>query len=181
MDASSLPGIVVLEDAECWELLRSVSVGRIAVDIAGQPDIFPVNYVVDDDDGIVFRTGPGTKLAGAVLSGHVAFEIDGYEPEERTAWSVVVKGRAHQVEHMAERFAAEELPLFPWVASPKPDFVRITSDVVTGRRFHVVDSVSPDDSLGWHGSEPADDDGELAVDAEPGAEYHPGQPFLHPD
>ena len=181
MDATSQPGTEILDDQECWELLRSVAVGRIAVDIAGQPDIFPINFVVDDDGGIVFRSGPGTKLAGAVLSGHVAFEIDGYEPEHRTAWSVVVKGRAHQLEHMAEVFAAEDLPLFPWVASQKPDFVKIVPDLVTGRRFHVVDSVSPDDSLGWHAEEREPDGEDMAVEPEPGTDYHPGEPYLRPD
>ena len=178
MDASSQPGIEVLDDEACWNLLTSVSVGRVAVDVAGQPDIFPVNYVVHDR-GIVFRTGPGTKLAGAVLSGHVAFEIDGYESHRRTAWSVVVKGRAHQIERMSELFEAEDLPLFPWVAFDKPDFVRIVPTLVTGRRFHVLDSVEPDASIGWHDGQ--DDDDDLAVEPEPGADYHPGEPFLHPD
>lgn len=180
MNASPQPGIVVLDDAECWKLLGSVRVGRIAVDIAGKPDIFPINFVVDDG-GIVFRTGPGTKLAGAVLSGHVAFEVDGFEPEERMAWSVVVKGRAHEVDHMEDRWAAEELPLFPWVATPKPDFVRITPDMVTGRRFHIVDEVVPDESLGWHRAPDEPEGEELAVEPDPGEEYHPGEPYLHPD
>jgi nitroimidazol reductase NimA-like FMN-containing flavoprotein (pyridoxamine 5'-phosphate oxidase superfamily) len=180
MDATSQPGIEVLDDASCWELLASASVGRIAVDIAGQPDIFPLNYVVADG-GIVFRSGPGTKLAGAVLNHHVAFEIDGYLPDERTAWSVVVKGLAHQIEHMMEMFAAEDLPLFPWVASPKPDFVRIEPTLVTGRRFHVVDEVAPDDSLGWQGTSEAPQAPDIAVDPEPGAEFHPGAPHLRPD
>ena len=180
MDASSQPGTEVLDDAACWELLASATVGRIAVDIAGQPDIFPVNFVVDQG-GIVFKSGPGTKLAGAVLNRHVAFEIDGYEPEARTAWSVVVKGLAHQVEHMTEVFAAEELPLFPWVASPKTDFVRIEPTLVTGRRFHVVEDVTPDDSLGWHGADEHHHAPDLAVEPEPGVAHHPGEPFLHPD
>lgn len=180
MDASSYPGIEVLDDETCWELLASVSVGRIAVDISGQPDIFPINYVVDGG-GIVFRSGPGTKLAGAVLSGHVAFEIDGYVPADRIAWSVVVKGRAHQVEHMMELFEAEDLPLFPWVAFDKPDFVRITPSLVTGRRFHIVDDIAPDASLGWHDGSRDDDTEDLAVEADPGEDYHPGEPYLHPD
>ena len=81
----------ILSESECWELLDHAAVGRLAVDIAGQPDIFPINFVVDKS-GIVFRSAAGTKLAGAVLNRIVAFEIDGYEPADRTAWSVVVKG-----------------------------------------------------------------------------------------
>lgn len=180
MDASSQPGIEVLDEAQCWELLSSTSVGRIAVDIADQPDIFPINYVVDDG-GIVFRSGPGTKLAGAVLNHHVAFEIDGYVPRERTAWSVVVKGLAHQIERMMEMFAAEDLPLFPWVVSQKPDFVRIAPTLVTGRRFHVIDEVAPDNSVGWRGSSDAHDAPEVAVEPAPGVEFHEGAPRLHPD
>jgi len=133
---------------ECWTLLDRNTVGRLAVDIAGQPDIFPINYVVDQET-IVFRSGAGTKLAGAVLNRHVAFEIDGYEPDERVAWSVVVKGTAREIESMSERYRAEDLPLYPWVVSDKPDFVRIDPLLVTGRRFHVTTDVSPDSSVGW--------------------------------
>lgn len=171
------PGTEVLTDSESWELLRGTSVGRLAIDIAGKPDIFPINYVVDNEC-LVFRTGAGTKFAASALLHHVAFEIDGYEPLQRSAWSVVVKGRAHEVERMDDIFAVEDLPLYPWAAHPKPNFVRITPDEVTGRRFHVVDDVSPDASIGW---EPATHTpGDDAVVAEPGAEYHPGSPNVRP-
>lgn len=129
-----------LDLAECWRLLRHEAVGRLAVSIGDYPDIFPINYVVDGGT-IVFRTGAGTKLAAAVLGKGVAFEVDGYDPIGGEAWSVVVKGRAREIEHMLEYFQAEELPLFPWHASPKPDMVRIEPDVTTGRRFHVVEQV----------------------------------------
>ncbi len=175
----------ILDETECWDLLRAAMVGRLAVDIAGQPDIFPINHLVDGET-LVFRSAAGTKLAGAVLNGHVAFEIDGYEPEQRTAWSVVVKGTAATIERMQEVFDAEDLPLFPWLASPKPNFVRIHPTSVTGRRFHIIDEVTPDSSIGWRGSdehqgdEHQGDEG-LAVMPMPGAEFHPGAPFLHPD
>jgi hypothetical protein len=139
--------IDILSDEECWTLLAQTSVGRLATDVGGRPDIFPVNYIVDDG-AVVFKTGAGTKLASAALMHHVAFEIDGYVPDERVAWSVVIKGRADQIEKMFDVFDAEDLPLFPWAANPKPNFVKITPEEVTGRRFHVVDSVEPDDSIG---------------------------------
>lgn len=122
---------------ECWRLLRAREVGRLAISIADIPDIFPVNYTTDGAS-IVFRTAAGTKLAAAVLGRGVAFEIDGYEPMAGEAWSVVVKGHAHQIEHMMEYLDADRLPLFPWHADPKPEIVRITPEVVTGRRFHAV-------------------------------------------
>ncbi len=172
------PGTEVLDAAACWALLQDADVGRLAVDNGGRPDIFPINYVVDDES-IVFRTGPGTKLAASALLHHVAFEIDGYEPQNRVAWSVVVKGRANQIERMQDVYAADDLPLFPWIASDKPDFVRISADELTGRRFHVIDDITPDASLGWTGTEEAADP--LAVLPGPDEEHHEGAPFLHPD
>ena len=158
--------VEILDVATCWELLERGTVGRLAVDIAGQPDIFPINYVVDKVPGrgpsFVFRTAAGTKLAGAVLGPWVAFEIDGLSPDSRVAWSVVVKGQAREVENMYELFAVEDLPLFPWMAGPKPNFVRIEPKLVTGRRFHVVDDART--------SPPGAD-----------AEFHPGAPKIPPD
>lgn len=182
---TTMEGTEILEESACWDRLRRTSVGRLAVDNGGQPDIFPINYVVDDKT-IVFRTKPGTKLAASVLLQRVAFEIDGYEPGIGEAWSVVVKGRARLIERMQERYDAEDLPLFPWVAFAKPEFVRIVPQVVSGRRFHIVNTVATDESIGWtdpHTREPAhsEDADDLAVRPAPGAEPHPGEPKLRPD
>jgi nitroimidazol reductase NimA-like FMN-containing flavoprotein (pyridoxamine 5'-phosphate oxidase superfamily) len=130
-------GITILETNTCWELLRATEVGRLAVSIGERPDIFPVNFVVDHGS-IVFRTAEGTKLAAAVLGRAVAFEIDGYDAAAGEAWSVVVKGRAAEIERMQDVWDALDLPLFPWHAAPKHRFVRIEPDDVSGRRFQVV-------------------------------------------
>ncbi len=131
-------GTLILSLDDCWEMLRNNEVGRLAVSIANHPDIFPINYVVDDD-AIVFRTAAGTKLAAAVLGQGVAFEIDGYDGDAGEAWSVVVKGTAVEIEGWLDKDRAERLPLFPWNSSPKFDFVRIDASEVSGRRFHVTD------------------------------------------
>jgi nitroimidazol reductase NimA-like FMN-containing flavoprotein (pyridoxamine 5'-phosphate oxidase superfamily) len=131
-------GIAILEANECWELLRSSEVGRLAVSIRDHPDIFPVNFVVEHGN-VVFRTAEGTKLAAAVLGTAVAFEVDGYDADAGEAWSVVIKGRAVEIERMQDVFDALDLPLFPWHAAPKHRFVRIEPDDVSGRRFQVVD------------------------------------------
>jgi uncharacterized protein len=136
-------GVVDLDESQCWALLRSTDVGRLAVAITNHPDIFPINYVVDHGT-VVFRTAEGTKLAAAVLGEAVAFEIDGLDRTSGEAWSVVIKGRAVEIERMHELFAATDLPLFPWHAAPKPRFVRIEPDQLTGRRFHVVEQTPSD-------------------------------------
>jgi nitroimidazol reductase NimA-like FMN-containing flavoprotein (pyridoxamine 5'-phosphate oxidase superfamily) len=130
-------GIAILGTSTCWELLRGTGVGRLAVSIADGPDIFPVNYVVDRRS-IVFRTAAGTKLAGAVLGSGVAFEIDGADEDRGEAWSVIVKGRAIEIERLHDYFGALDLPLFPWHAGPKRRFVRIEPHEISGRRFRVV-------------------------------------------
>ena len=123
--------------SDCWDLLRREVVGRLAVTVANTPDIFPINYIVDHGS-IVFRSAPGTKLAAAVLGRGVAFEIDGYDTVDTTAWSVVIKGAARRIEKVMDYIEADDLPLFPWHTAPKPDIVRIEPEIVTGRRFHAV-------------------------------------------
>jgi nitroimidazol reductase NimA-like FMN-containing flavoprotein (pyridoxamine 5'-phosphate oxidase superfamily) len=131
-------GIGVLSTDECLRMLGSTVVGRLAISIAGHPDIFPINYILDRGD-VVFRTAEGTKLAAAVLGAGVAFEIDGFDAESGDAWSVLVKGRAVEIEHRRELHDALALPLFPWHAAPKHHFVRIEADEISGRWFRVVD------------------------------------------
>ena len=83
---------------------------------------------------------PRYRLSAAVLGASVAFEVDGYDAAAGDAWSVVIKGRAVEIERMHDVFDALDLPLFPWHAAPKHRFVRIVPDDVSGRRFHVIDS-----------------------------------------
>ena len=139
-------GSTVLSTSECLELLRHDTVGRLAVSIREHPDIFPINYVVDHGC-IVFRTAEGTKLAAAVLGRGVAFEVDGVDEPNGEAWSVVVKGRAVELDGMYDVMDALALPLFPWHAAPKHRFVRIEPVEITGRRFHVVEPAAWSDPV----------------------------------
>jgi nitroimidazol reductase NimA-like FMN-containing flavoprotein (pyridoxamine 5'-phosphate oxidase superfamily) len=120
---------------ECWALVREAVVGRLATVLDGRPEIFPVNHVVDHGS-VVIRTAAGAKLESAV-GRPVAFEVDGYDVEHRSAWSVVVKGRAVELTRLHEVLDAMGLPLFPWHGSSKPHFLRIEASEVTGRRFVV--------------------------------------------
>ena len=136
MNNQEMSAGVELSATESWALLRQAAVGRLAVIIDGRPDIFPVNHVVDHGS-LVFRTAAGSKLAGAV-GNQVAYEVDGYDPETASAWSVVVKGHAHEVNRLYDVLEAVGLPLFPWHTTLKPHFVRIEPDKLTGRRFKLT-------------------------------------------
>lgn len=122
----------------CWDLLGATEVGRLAVVVDGCPEIFPLNYVVDRRT-IVFRSGPGTKVSGALAGRPVALEIDGRDASAAKAWGVVVKGAAESIRPGHALMEALELPLFPWQEGTKDQFVRIAPTVVTGRRFTMAD------------------------------------------
>lgn len=126
----------VLPEATCWQLLREAPVGRLAVVCEGEPDIFPVNHVVDHGT-VVFRSGTGTKVFAA-LHQCVAFEVDGYDVADGSAWSVVVRGVGTEIRETNETISAMKLPLFPWHPGPKHRFIRIEPTSVTGRRIHVT-------------------------------------------
>jgi hypothetical protein len=141
-------GTEILGEAACWERLRKSSIGRLGVVHDDKPAIYPVNYLVDGTS-ILFRTAPGSKVASAQKLDRVAFEIDGFEPRQGDAWSVLIKGFARQLDSTVEIDRADELPLFPWVTADRSAWVRIVPVEVTGRRFHIVDQVVTDGSLGW--------------------------------
>lgn len=141
-------GTEILSEAVCWERMRKTSVGRLGVHDDGQPVIYPIHYLVDGRS-IVFRTRPDSKIAGAPSLERVAFEIDGFEQERGDAWSILVKGVAQLIDSDPAFAFADELPLFPWVAADRATWVRIVPVEVTGRRFHLVDDVVTDASVGW--------------------------------
>ncbi len=127
-------GLEIIEEAECWDLVDGHGVGRVVVSIANKPDIFPVNYKLDDR-AIYIHTVPGTKLAGAVLGRAVAFEVDDLDETSRQGWSVVIHGVAREVEKLEEIMHAETLGITPWTTTPKFRFLRIEADEISGRRI----------------------------------------------
>ncbi|MFJ6416999.1 pyridoxamine 5'-phosphate oxidase family protein [Paeniglutamicibacter sp. NPDC091659] len=135
------PGTEVLESHQCWEQLRSVSVGHLAVSHGDQPRIFPINYTVDHGT-VVFRTGPGNKLDVMRLQPNVAFEADGVDQETGVAWSVMIEGTVELFQGIEELVDSFSLMLFPWEPGPKDQFVRIVPTSVTGRRFHVTEPMT---------------------------------------
>jgi nitroimidazol reductase NimA-like FMN-containing flavoprotein (pyridoxamine 5'-phosphate oxidase superfamily) len=127
----------VLDDGACFFLLQSRELGRIAFNVKGQPEIFPINYAMEGRI-VVFRTGPGTKL-DVVPSTLVAFEVDSWEPDLGTGWSVVVKGRAEEVTANPGR-TAEHLRrarVHPVAPGDRWHWLAISPSEVTGRRFQV--------------------------------------------
>jgi nitroimidazol reductase NimA-like FMN-containing flavoprotein (pyridoxamine 5'-phosphate oxidase superfamily) len=122
---------------ECWTLLESAKVGRLAMVVNGRAEIFPVNHVVDHGS-VVFRTAPGTKLAGIRGETPVTFEADSLDVDAGVAWSVILKGIALRVSGRHRLLEAAALPIFPWHGTPKNWFVRVRAEEISGRRFTVA-------------------------------------------
>lgn len=131
-----------IEIEECWVLVRSRSIGRVAANRSGMgPLVVPINYAVDADLSIVFRSGAGTKL-DAADQGILTLQIDEVDPLHRVGWSVIIEGLAHWVHD-----PAADTPVEPWAPGEHPYLVRLQPHRVTGRRIRLV---QPDtDSRGY--------------------------------
>ena len=131
-ETSDTNPLTSLSEEACWERLSAERVGRLVVAVGSQPDIFPVNYVVQDGE-IIVRTAEGTKLAAAIMGGRVAFEIDDFDADHHTGWSVVVHGTAREADKLLDVLHDEEIDTSPWADGAKLRVVHITPDHVTGR------------------------------------------------
>ena len=65
----------------------------------------------------------------------MCLEIDGFDVEEHTGWSVLLKGSANEVTDEAELRELAGLPLRFWTAGAKAHWMRIDPTEVTGRRL----------------------------------------------
>ena len=132
MTTDKRPKLKEISEERCWELLGQKQIGRLAVSINNQPDVFPVNYRVNDQM-VFIRSAAGIKLAAAVLGSSVAFEVDAIDEVTETGWSVVVRGTASELSNLDDQLFAEDLHITPWASGPKERFVQIVPTVITGR------------------------------------------------
>ena len=139
MSATGDP-ITILSAHESWNLLASVALGRLVTSVDGQPEIFPVNFVVQHRT-VLFRTAAGTKLVSAAINNRVVFEADEHYVTE--GWSVIVKGTARMPRTDEERDEAERAQLLPWTATTKQHYVRVIPTQITGRRFQFGSEPDP--------------------------------------
>lgn len=119
--------------AQCLELMRTESVGRIGVSIGALPVVLPINYILVAED-VVFRTIPGTRLDAAAKNTVVAFEVDSCAPNGSSGWSVLVQGRCSEVT-VSPKVDALALRAWASVGGVATRWVRIESSFLSGRRF----------------------------------------------
>lgn len=128
-------GLEVLGPTECLELLAATPVGRVAFARAGAPMVVPVTHVVSHG-GIAFRSTAGSKLDHAIMGRPVAFEVDGFDPDERVGWSVLVTGIADLIDDEEVEAELDARGLDPWVEHvAHGPWIHIRADEISGRRI----------------------------------------------
>ena len=101
--------LLELSRSECEGLLRQGVVGRVAIATPNGPHILPLNYAVSRGDVVVCTT-PYSVLGTYGRDSLLAFEVDHFEYPLHRGWSVVVRGRAAQVEDADELSDARAQP-----------------------------------------------------------------------
>lgn len=128
-------GIEILSYDDCKRMLEASRIGRVAFVAAGSPAILPVNYRWHRAT-VIFRTAAGAKLDAALGGAAVGFEIDAWDDELHSGWSVLVEGRAEEVVDDAEVAELETLGVKPWAEHvDRNRWVRIVAEEITGRRI----------------------------------------------
>ena len=131
------PGnLEVMPDAECVRRLRAAGIGRLGlVDRDVRPLVFPVNYFFDEGV-IAFRTAPGSKLDLAP-GAPVCFEIDGWDHNTGTGWSVLAKGIAHDITNPrgAPSGRIRYWPVRPLAPGTREHWIGVWVNEITGRWF----------------------------------------------
>jgi nitroimidazol reductase NimA-like FMN-containing flavoprotein (pyridoxamine 5'-phosphate oxidase superfamily) len=125
-------GLEPLSRAACVELLSTGTIGRIGFHTDALPVILPVAYAVDGG-GIVIRVRSGSQLDAATRDAVVAFEADRVD-DGAESWSVAVTGVTSDITDPADLAGARGLPLDGWGGGSRDRFVRISLDLVSGRR-----------------------------------------------
>jgi hypothetical protein len=126
-------GLEILPREECMRLLAACTLGRLAVSSGALPMILPVNFLLDQDR-ILIRTSPGTKLDAAVANAVVAFEVDDFDVFSHAGWSVAITGMARQITDPDELGRTHSLPIPHWAPSDG-HVISISIDLISGRRI----------------------------------------------
>lgn len=125
---------IELTEGECWQLMGSVSLGRVVFTHRAMPAIRPVNHVIDEQK-IIIRSHLGAAITSRADAGSVVcYEADELDPVRHTGWSVIVTGLATLVQE-PDAIARFQRLLEPWVAGEMDHVISIEPRFVTGVRL----------------------------------------------
>ena len=139
----------ILDREVCVELLREHIVGRIAFTIDDYPVVFPVNYLLVEDQNpwLMLRTKPGSDLGTGPR--RVGFQIDGVDPSHHRGWSVLVRGDTREIADQALPELRDRPALRSWMPGDWNTWLAIDIVAVTGRRLHEGEALWAFDARGY--------------------------------
>jgi len=132
-----LDEVTVLEalDAdECWRLIATQGIARVAFVVDGEPAVLPVTFAAVQPL-VIFRTAAGSAFDRLVRDAEVAFEVDCADPAYHSGWSVVGRGVARRLEGRLSVSELSALRLRPWGLQVAPSWIGVELAEVTGRRI----------------------------------------------
>jgi uncharacterized protein len=140
-----------LDCSESLRLLATVPVGRLIFTVNALPTVRPMNFALVDGLILLRTAADSTKVDGTIAT----FEADDLDPATCSGWSVTVTGRAELVTDPDSTARYRRVPLVPWAAGVRDQFVTITTDLIEGRRVRRPLATVDDQTVA--GSGPASD------------------------
>ena len=135
--SESTKALAEIPPDECWELLRTHTLGVLAfVNDEGQ-QLLPVNFT-EIDGFLYFRTNPDTVVAD-LAEGHrdVAFAVLFQADSFPTGWNVTVRGSTERVtDSHVESTVLHHPRLDPWVGGERDLVIALSVSTISGRRIH---------------------------------------------
>ena len=132
-------GLEILHLGDMFRLLATVPIGRVGFIADDEVAVLPVRFLVDGQD-VVFRTYPGSKLSKIEDGRYVCFEVDSYDADKRTGWSVAARGLVEQ-ESEAACARLDRPSLESWGETTQDRlWMRIRPTSITGRRIASPDA-----------------------------------------
>jgi nitroimidazol reductase NimA-like FMN-containing flavoprotein (pyridoxamine 5'-phosphate oxidase superfamily) len=130
----SASGVECMSREDCVTFLASTTtVGRLAFQSSKGQQLLPVNFVFRHGC-VYFKTSPQSVLAElAAGCPDVAFEIDYPDRMSQHGWSVLVTGKAREVD-AAEIDLSPRAPR-PWATGVREVLIELTPNQISGRRI----------------------------------------------
>lgn len=122
----------VLSETDCQELPAQHTAGRVGFLAPDGPQILPVTYQYRSGS-VIFRTSPFGPMAGLARRTSVAFEIDTFDEQNKSGWSVLVVGFAEAMTHGRLLTSAWETGPVPWADGARNLLIEVKPRKISGR------------------------------------------------
>lgn len=121
-----------LDRAECLAKLKDHTMARIGYIDGGWPIVVPVNYRIHDGD-LFIRSLSGGKVRAAERQDTVCLELDQYDEDLQTGWSVVAHGQLEVIADPSVLVQAWSNDPQPAVAADRWQWLRMVPFSMSGR------------------------------------------------